>query len=159
MGYLSMHTFGQTGDKAELDRAIVFFNQATELSVTNEQKANVYYMLAMAYKLKVQFSEARNAAYAALKANPNMGKAYILIGDLYKTSGSRCSDGVPYDYSWAAADKYAKAVAVDPSCAAEANEARAGLRFPSNDDLFKRGLNKGASYHVGCWIQENTTVR
>lgn len=159
MGYLSMHTFGKTGDKAELDRAIVFFNQATGLSVTNEQKADVYYMLATAYKLKLQYSEARTAAYAALKANPNMGKAYILIGDLYKTSGSRCSDGVPYDYSWAAADKYAKAVAVDPSCAAEANEARAGLRFPSSDDLFKRGLNKGASYHVGCWIQENTTVR
>jgi len=159
MGYLSIHSFGKTGDKAELDRAITFFDQAANLSVTNEQKADVYFMLATAYQSKQQYSEARNAAYSALKANPNMGKAYILIGDLYKTSGSRCSDGVPYDYSWAAADKYAKAAAVDPSCAAEANKAKAGLRFPTSDELFKRGLNKGASYHVGCWIQENTTVR
>ena len=117
-------------------------------------------MLANAYYIKGSYSEARTAAYAALKYQPNMGKAYILIGDLYANSVGRCSgDDIPLACAWAAADKYAKAVAVDPSCADRANKQRAKLRFPSKDDLFKRGLSSGASYHVGCWIQENTTVR
>ena len=110
--------------------------------------------------MKGSFSEARATAYEALKAKPNMGKAYILIGDLYANSGGRCGDEkVPGAYAWAAADKYAKAAAVDPSCADDANKQRSKLRFPSKEELFKRGMNSGDSYHVGCWIQENTTVR
>ena len=84
----------------------------------------------------------------------------VLIGDLYANSGGRCSDDqVPGAYAWAAADKYAKAAAVDPSCADDANKQRAKLRYPSKEELFKRGLSAGATVHVGCWIQENTTVR
>ncbi|MCQ2284187.1 MAG: hypothetical protein MJZ57_04735 [Bacteroidales bacterium] len=159
MGMLSLRSYGSSSNKAELDASINYLKEAVAMSETNEQKADANYLLATAYMTKGDFSESRSAAYAALKANPNMGKAYILIGDLYARSGGRCSSDLPYDYAWAAADKYAKAVAVDPSCAEQANKQRAGLRFPSSDELFKRGINKGSSYHVGCWIQENTTVR
>ena len=160
MGNLSLRSFGTTKDNAEIDRAIEYFNEAVSLSETNEQKADANFMLANAYYMKGSYSEARNAAYAALKYQPNMGKAYILIGDLYANSGGRCSgDDIPLAYAWAAADKYAKAAAVDPSCADKANAQRSRLRFPSKEDLFKRGLSTGSSYHVGCWIQENTTVR
>lgn len=159
MGMLSLRSYGNTSDKSELDASISYLKEAVAMSETNEQKADANYLLATAYMTKGDFSESRSAAYAALKANPNMGKAYILIGDLYARSGGRCSSDLPYDYAWAAADKYAKAVAVDPNCAEQANKQRAGLRFPSSEELFKRGINKGSSYHVGCWIQENTTVR
>ena len=161
MGNLSLKSFGSTKDNAEIDRAIGYFNEAVSLSETNEQKADANFMLANAYYMKGSYSEARSAAYAALKYQPNMGNAYILIGDLYANSGGRCSGGdmLPQANAWAAADKYAKAAAVDPSCADRANAQRAKLRFPSKEDLFKRGLSSGASYHVGCWIQENTTVR
>jgi len=144
-----------------LDKAIEYLTQAISLYETNEQKIEPYYMLGLAYQLKGNYSEARSAAYNAIKINPNCGKAYILIGDLYKNSGSRCSggDNLTYANNWAAADKYAKAAAVDPSVADKAQEARAGLRFPSATDKFDRGLNAGDSYKVGCWIQESTTVR
>lgn len=159
MGVLSLNTFRTSNDKAEVDAAINYLLEAVRLSETNEQKVEANYLLATAYQTKGLYSEARNAAYAALKANPNYGDAYILIGDLYKSSGGRCSDGIPYDYNWAAADKYSKAAAVDPSCAAKANQARSSLRFPAKEELFRRGISAGSSYHVGCWIQENTTVR
>lgn len=160
MGMLSLRSYGNEKDNSELDKAITYFQDAVNLSETNEQKADANYMLAVAYQTKLAYSEARAAAYAALKAQPNMGKAYILIGKLYATSGGRCSgEDIPLACSWAAADKYAKAVAVDPSCANEANAERAKLRFPAKEELFKRGLSAGQSYHVGCWIQENTTVR
>ncbi|MCR4680579.1 MAG: hypothetical protein K5636_03080 [Bacteroidales bacterium] len=160
MGNLSLRSFVTDKDNAEIDAAIRYFEEAVSLSETNEQKADANYMLAVACQTKGSYAEARNAAYAALKAKPNMGKAYILIGDLYANSVGRCSgDDIPMACQWAAADKYAKAVAVDPSCADRANAQRARLRFPSKEDLFKRGLSSGSSYHVGCWIQENTTVR
>ena len=160
MGNLTLQNYLKNQNAEDLNATIEYFKDAAKLSETHEQQADAYYMLALAYRLKNAFSESRAAAYDALKAKPNMGKAYILIGDLYANSGGRCGDEqVPGAYAWAAADKYAKAVAVDPSCTEDANKQRAKLRFPSKDELFKRGLSAGASYHVGCWIQENTTVR
>ena len=160
MGNLTLQNYLTSKNEEEITNAINYFKEAAQLSETHDQTADAYYMLALAYQTKGSYSESRSAAYDALKARPNMGKAYILIGDLYANSGGRCSDEqVPGAYTWAAADKYAKAAAVDPSCAESANAKRARLRFPSKDELFKRGLNNGASYHVGCWIQENTTVR
>ncbi len=160
MGNLSLKSYVTNHSAEEIEKAIKYFEEAVTLSETNEQKADANYMLALAYQTKGALSESRNAAYNALKFQPKMGKAYILIGDLYANSGSRCSgDDIPLSYAWAAADKYAKAASVDPSCAEKANAQRSRLRFPSKEDLFKRGLSAGSSYHVGCWIQENTTVR
>ncbi len=145
----------------EIDAAIDYFNQAISLFETQEQKVDCYYMLGLAYQISNKYSEARSAALQAIKIHPNCGKAYILIGDLYASSGNRCGgdDFLPRAYNWAAADKYAKAAAVDPSCAETASEKRSKLAFPTKQDRFVRGLNDGQSYHVGCWIQETTTVR
>ncbi len=160
MGNLSLRSYTKDKDAAELDAAIKYFEEAVRLSETNEQKADANYMLALAYQLKNSYAEARNAARAALKAQPNLGKAYILIGDLYANSYSRCSgEDIPMACAWAAADKYNQAIAVDPSCADKANQQRAKLRYPSPEELFKRGISKGSSYHVGCWIQEDTKVK
>ena len=154
MGNLSLRN-------GETEKAIEYFNEAISLYETQEQKVDCYYMLGLAYQLEQKYSEARNAALQAIKIHPNCGKAYILIGDLYATSGNRCGgdDFLPRCYNWAAADKYAKAAAVDPSCAETANAKRAKLAFPTKQDRFVRGLQDGQSFHVGCWIQENTTVR
>ena len=145
----------------ETSKAIEYFNEAISLFETQEQKVDCYYMLGLAYQLEQKYSEARAAAQQAIKIHPNCGKAYILIGDLYASSGNRCGgdDFLPRSYNWAAADKYAKAAAVDPSCAEKANEKRAKLAFPTKQDCFVRGLQAGQSYHVGCWIQETTTIR
>ena len=155
MGYYSLNN-------AEYDVALEFFREAIDLFETNEQKVDPWYMIGLIYRIKENYSEARNAAQQALKLKPNCGKAYMLIGDLYAASGNRCNsdDTLPYDYNWAAADKYAKAAAVDPSVAEQSREKRAKLRMPSNDEKFLRGLTtQGEEYTVKCWIQEKTTVR
>lgn len=145
----------------ETDKAIEYFKEAIELFETNEQRVQPYYMLALAYQLKSSYSDARAAANNVLKIKPNHGKAYLLIGDLYAMSASSCSgdDIIPYATSWVAADKYNRAAAVDPSVAEEAASKRSKLKYPSVTDKHARGLSDGASYRVGCWIQENTTVR
>ena len=158
MGNLTLKKYATNKSDEDFSATVGYFKEAVKLSETHEQQADANYMLAIAYQLKGSLSEARAAAYEALKARPNMGKAYILIGDLY-SRGCSGDNEVPGAYAWAAADKYAKAAAVDPSCANDANNHRAKLRYPSKDELFKRGLKSGDSVHVGCWIQENTTVR
>ncbi len=145
----------------ELDKAIEYFREAIDLFETNEQKVMPYYMLGLTYMAKNNYSEARAAANNAIKIKPNFGRAYILIGDLYKASAGICSGGdqLPYATNWAAADKYNRAAAVDPTVADEAASKRAGLKYPSMTDKHTRGLSDGQTYPVGCWIQETTTVR
>ena len=147
----------------DYDQAANYINEAISLYPTNEQKVEPYYLLGTINLKKGNYSEARNMAYNALKIRPNYGKAYILIGDLYAASAGRCNSDdpnvVPNAAYWAAADKYAKAAAVDATVAADANAKRARLPKVPLEETFKRGLSAGQSYHVGCWINENTTVR
>ncbi|MCL2435533.1 MAG: hypothetical protein FWD09_05270 [Lentimicrobiaceae bacterium] len=155
MGYYSLNL-------EDYDAALKFFKEAIELFETNEQKVDPWYMIGLVQRIKGNVVEARNAAREVLKIKHNSGKAYILIGDLYADSGSKCSgdDALPLGFAWAAEDKYLQAARVDPSVADIARERRAKLRFPTQQDKFVRGLTTpGAEYRVECWIQETTTVR
>ncbi|MBP5401067.1 MAG: hypothetical protein J6Y35_05495 [Bacteroidales bacterium] len=147
----------------DYDQAANYITEAISLFPTNEQKVEPYYLLGTINLKKGNYSAAREMAYNALKIRPNYGKAYILIGDLYAASAGRCNSDdpnvVPGAVYWAAADKYAKAAAVDASVAADANAKRARLPKVPIEETFKRGLSAGQAYHVGCWINENTTVR
>lgn len=155
MGYYSLNHH-------DYETALNFFTEAISLFETNEQKADPWYMIGLIHKIKDNFPEARRAALEVIKIKPNSGKAYILIGDLYTSSGSRCSgeDAVPFDFNWAADDKFRRAAAVDSSVADQVRERRAKLRFPTTQERFARGFStEGVEYRVGCWINETTTIR
>ena len=108
-------------------------------------------------------STSRNYARKALEINPNMGKAYIIIGDAYASSSASCTEDKLGGKSvfWAAVDKYYKAKQVDPSVAETANEKinKFSSYFPDQETAFFNGINDGTSFSVGCWIGESTTVR
>ena len=110
------------------------------------------------------FNKSREYARKALTHNPNLGAAYLLIGKLYASSGKLCGPGTGWKsqiVTWPAIDKWNKAKQVDQSVAAEANKLiRQYSKFmPSKGDIFQRTLKEGASFKVGCWIQETTTIR
>lgn len=110
------------------------------------------------------FRKAREYAYKALEHRPNWGEPYIVIGKLYASSGPLCGPGRGWDsqiVTWPAIDKFVKAKSVDPSVSAEANKWIAYYQkyMPSVEDIFQRQLNAGDKFRVGCWIQENTTIR
>jgi tetratricopeptide (TPR) repeat protein len=110
------------------------------------------------------FRKAREYAYKALEYRPDWGEPYLVIGKLYASSGPLCGPGRGWDsqiVTWPAIDKFKKARSVDPSVAAEANK---WIKYyqkymPSVEDIFQRQLNAGDAFYVGCWIQENTTIR
>lgn len=127
-------------------------------------RINAYLLLANSYGEIGNGAAGRTAAYKALEINPNLGRAYIIIGNLYARSAASCGDNPEVGQKaayWAAVDKYAKAKSVDPSVADLADQliATYARHFPSGNDLFMYGFNVGESYRVGCWIQETTTIR
>jgi len=145
----------------EYDKAIEYFQQAISLYETNEEKVQPYYMLALVYQLKDDYSNSRRAALNLLKIKPNFGKAYILIGNLYNASAKICQGDLAYATSWVAADKYNRAIAVDsdPEVKDEARKRLNSLTYPDPNNKHMQGLKDGASYFVPCWIQESTVVR
>jgi hypothetical protein len=101
-------------------------------------------------------------AQEASRLQPSWGKPIVFIGDLYAASYNMCGSGIEaQSVYWAAVDKYQRARSVDASVAEECKNKieRYSAYFPKTEILFFSSINKGASYNVGCWINETTTVR
>ncbi len=145
------------------------YNEAVpylEEAIKMENEARAYkalIFLAEDYQALNKFDKARNIAKRAAKLNPSAGKPYIIIGDMYAASASKCgNDELTKKVSyWVAVDKYKKAKSVDSDLAASMNKKIAAYQkhFPPTELLFFHNLNEGDSYDVECWINETTKVR
>ena len=147
----------------ELDKAASYYTEAIGHETDPIVKSEYNFQLgAIAFKNK-EYPSAAKYAKLALGDNPNYGDAYILIGNSYAASSSDCgnSNFEKAAVYWVAVDKFAKAKSVDPGVAEKANEliGRYSNYFPNNEDAFFVGYTDGQAYTVGCWINENTTVR
>ena len=147
--------------KGEYNEAVSYLTQALEMYEKDADKINCYLLMAECYRQLKQYSTARETAYKILKLNPNNGRAYISIGNLYMLSASSCASTVPGAAYWAAADKFSKAKAIDPTVAEEADKllSQAAARFPKVEAYFNHGYSKGQTYVIDCWIGESTTIR
>lgn len=147
----------------QLSKAAEYMGQAAELFTEKNDKIKALYALASIQSSERNFSQARSSAYKIVQLNPNEGKAYMLIGDLYAMSAGMCTgdDLGGKSVFWAAIDKYIKAKSVDNSVEKEANEkiSQYSRYYPPSADLFFRDLVEGTSFTVGCWINETTTIR
>lgn len=149
--------------KEEYNEALSYFNQAIEMFEKESDKINCYLLIAECYRQLNQYSAARETAYKILKLNPNDGRAYISIGSTYMYAASSCSTEVTGAAYWAAADKFAKAKAVDsdPKVVEDAQKllSQAAARFPKTEVYFNYGYKAGQTYRIDCWIGETTTIR
>lgn len=143
--------------------AVAKYQEAIDAETDPEKKA--YLLIAKASiqygKLK-SYAAARSTAREAAKLKPNWGKPYILIGDMYGSSARSCGD------NWntrlaiiAAIDKYNYAKSIDPASADDANKrlSKYHAALPEQQEGFMRGVKKGDSAKVGCWIGETVKVR
>ncbi len=149
--------------KGQSAKATNYFNEAVDLESDNEKKANLLIELADFNMRNLKnYSQARTYALRAASIRPNWGRPLLMIGDIYFSSSSTCTD----DFNgasvfWAATDKYMKAKSIDPSCSEEANRkiATNAKYYPKQEDIFFQGLKAGDPYTVKCWINETTTIR
>lgn len=149
--------------KGDSGKAESYFIEAVP-NLDDALKAKTCYYLATINYDKKNYSEARSYALKSLAINPNDGKCYLLIGNMYAASAASCggSDEIAKRAGyWAAVDKFIKARNVDPSVAEEANKGieTYSAYFPTRERLFFNEIKEGSSYNVGCWIGETTTVR
>jgi hypothetical protein len=145
--------------------AVKGFEQAAEETEDLDRKARYNQLIAkIQYAHLKNFSQARTYALKAAKLKPNWGEPHLLIGKLYASSGPLCGPGRGWDsqvVTWVAIDKWQYAKSIDPSVADEAIRLinQYSPFMPSIEDIFQRNLQEGASYTVGCWIQETTRIR
>ncbi len=150
-------------DAGDFPGAIAKYREAITQETDNTKKASYHYYIASTLFRKMKkFNDARSEAKTAIGLNPNYGRAYMLIGDMYATGARNCGD------SWnqrlavlAAMEKYSKAASVDPSVSDEANDKKSKYRgsLPNKEEGFLRGVSSGSTQTVGCWIGERVTVR
>lgn len=150
--------------KGNDNKAQNYYEKALSAGIEDAaEKAEAYYTLGFYSLGSGKMSQARTYARQALELKPDMGKAYILIGDAYARSSSSCSDDKMGGRSvfWAAVDKYQRAKSVDPEMAETADKRIASYAgsYPDKETAFFLGINSGDSFTVGCWIGETTTVR
>ena len=116
----------------------------------------------MVFNDKGNSKQGRSLALEALKFNPNIGHAYILIGQIYAAEKSCFSDEFKKKtVYWAAVDQFAKAKRVDPTVADDCDRLiKIYVQyFPAKTDIFFQDLTLNDRYTVGGWINEVTTVR
>ena len=147
----------------EYSKASKYLLEAVQgTDIDSQTKAEWYFELAFVTRAQEKYCEALNYAREAVALKSDYGQAYILIGDCYILSRTNLGDDFQQRTAyWAAADKYAKAKAVDPSVSAEATKRIEdySTQYPNNEEVFFRDLKDGDSFEVKGCINEYTTVR
>jgi tetratricopeptide (TPR) repeat protein len=145
--------------------AVESYLECVENTSDVEQKAKYLLLVAKIYYRDLRnYSKSRKYALDAARIKPGWGEPYMLIGNLYASSGPLCGTGRGWEsqvVTWPAIDMWTKAKSVDAQVAGEANAliSRYKQYMPKKEDIFFRNIKSGDAYFVPCWIQESTTVR
>lgn len=148
----------------EYQKAVDCYKERYNSSSDSGKKAKYAYAIASIYYSKFKkFSEARSWAEKASSHDSSWGKPYLLIGDMYASSGPLCGPGRGWDSQvviWPAMDMWEKAKR-DPDTAAKAQKKinQYSQYLPDKEQCFLRSKSTGDAFKVGCWIQRNTSCR
>jgi len=145
------------------NKALEYFKKAVSIEEDNYKKANILYNIAVLMRGKGRLAEARTYAYQALESRSSMGKAYLLIAQMYASSANSCGGGDTFGTRMvyqAALEKAYKAKAIDPSIATDANRSinNYSISAPSKEDVFNKGIAPGSTWKINCWIGESVRV-
>ena len=148
------------------EKALEYFDQAVNLYESDRDKFRALMLMAdISFRNLRQFSRARNYALQASVLDPENGRPYILIGEMYAATASDCGDNeltknVAY---WAAVDKFTQARNVDQDSVVQERATQLintyRQYFPNVETTFMYGLSEDDIYQVECWINEITKVR
>ena len=160
----SSYDMGNTSlAKKNYSAAVDYFIQAIEMTDDLSKKATYYLKLSYSYQMIKSYSKARDAAINASELKPDWGEPYIIIGDLYASSATKCGSTNLEQRSvyWVAVDAYKKAKSIDNLLSEKANKRIStwSKQFPSKEDCIWEDISEGSTYKVGCWIGRSTKVR
>ncbi len=152
--------------KEDFEKSLFYWQE----SINNESdpKERVGYIMRAATSALAanNYRQAATFAREALDVEPENGMAYMILGQAYGAgSGSSCSGFDRQAAFWLAVDNLQRARGLLSGDPAQTETLNAMINsfsanFPSSEDTFFLGLNKGDAYTVNCgWIAGRTTVR
>jgi tetratricopeptide (TPR) repeat protein len=158
----SAYYLGLLNDKSgNADEALRYYEESIALETDNYRKAKILLKIANKFKVAGRKSSARNYANKALSYQPSLGRAYLLIANMYADSANNCGDTQFNKRAvyWLAADLARKAGNVDNSLSKIARRTAESYtgRAPSKTDIFTEG-NEGVVIKFDCWINRRVTV-
>ena len=150
--------------RKESSRAKEYYLNAIKSETDKKLLARYYYELAsFTIQEEKNLPQARNYAKKSIENNPNLGIAYMLIGDIYaQAAPSYGSDDFEHrSVYWLVVDYYEKAKRVDSEVFNEANNRINSYlpHFPDKETLFFGGYTNGQTINIGSWINETTKAR
>jgi tetratricopeptide (TPR) repeat protein len=158
----SAYYLGLLNDKkGDTNLAIKYYNESIDLETDNLKKAKTLYKIAVKFKKSGQYSKSRTYANKALGFQPSMGRAYLLLANLYASSANNCGKTQFEKRSiyWLALKEAKKAASVDASVRKLANKTALSYegRAPSKTDIFSEAMS-GKTISFKCWIGKSVTV-
>ncbi|MCD4768781.1 MAG: hypothetical protein K8R35_01265 [Bacteroidales bacterium] len=156
------HLAEMNTDKMNYTKAEYYYKESVDLEEDNIKKSSYYTKMATIRLSQKDNKTARDYAKSATILDPENGTAFMLIGNAYagiKISNDEFENQAVY---WVAVDFFEKAKKIDPKLSDIVDEyiLSCSMVFPKKDEGFFRSIiNEGVAYHVGGWINENTTVR
>ena len=147
--------------KGNSEEALKYYQESVALESDNYKKANILYKIAVKSRNAGRRVSARDYAEQALSYQPSMGKAYLLISNLYADSANGCGDSQFNKRAvfWLAAQTARKAGRVDASLKKLSDRTAAAFegRAPTKTDIFTEG-NQGSTITFPCWIRRSIKV-
>ncbi len=146
-------------------KALEFLRAAVDSETDPVAKASLCVQIAGTELNSGNTQSAASFARQAIQYNPENGYAYMFLAQAYATGASSCEGFDRQTVYWLAYDMAQQARRVMSSTPEDARKAEELMTqyqtaFPANDELFFRGLDKGASYQVKCgWVTGSTTVK
>ncbi len=158
----SAYYLGILKDKSgDSNEALKYYEESISLQSDPYKKAKILYKIAIKFKNAGRKSSARSYAQKALSFQPSMGRAYLMISNLYAGSANDCGETQFNKRAvyWLAADMAYKAGKVDASIEKLAIETAKSYegRAPSKTEIFTEG-NQGTTIKFDCWINSSVKV-
>ena len=158
----SAYYLGLLNDKrGNSSEALNYYEESIALETDQYKKAKILYKIAVKFKKSGRKQSARRYAQKALRNQPSMGRAHLLIASLYASSANDCGDTQFNKRAiyWLAADIAKKAGRVDASIKKLANKTADSYmgRAPSKTYIFSEA-NEGAKITFDCWVGASVTV-
>lgn len=158
----SAYYLGLLNDKkGKSTEALKYYEESISLETDQYKKAKILYKIAVKFKNSGRKQSSRRYAQKALRNQPSMGRAHLLIASLYASSANDCGDNQFNKRAiyWLAADIARKAGRVDASIKKLATRTAQSYmgRAPSKTDIFSEA-NEGSKITFNCWVGASVTV-
>jgi len=140
----------------EYDKATPMLEEALQLAKSPSDKAEILGLQAQQQEMLGRHDNARQLYLRALAADPSKKEYYARIGDIYMNSFSECKQE-----KHKAEDRFVFLTAYDMYQRAGETQKMANAKssFPSMEEIFELGYERGDKVKVACWINEETIIR